>query len=329
MKVDGVIVGWLTINPRTLARVSGTPERKFLEWINQVILVSSLAAMAIALLLGIALAQGLTRPIRELTNATQSLAQGNLGTQVTIRSKDELGRLAEAFNQMSTDLERATQARRQMTADIAHDLRSPLSVILGYTEALSDGKLEGTPEVFEVMYKEAGHLNHLIEDLRTLSLVDAGELPFYLQWVKPADLLEHAAVAYRPLCKQKSIELATEIQPDLALINVDPERMAQILGNLIGNALRYTPADGKISLKASSGQGHIELHVHDSGPGIAPEEQANVFHRFYRSDPSRSHNGETGLGLAIAKSLVEAQGGLIRLQSEPGKGAHFIIEFPV
>lgn len=329
LEVDGLIVGWLTVNPRMLTRISGTPEMKFLQTINQVILISALAAMAIALLLGVALAQGLTRPIRELTNATQSLAQGNLGTQVTIRSNDELGRLAKAFNQMSTDLERATKARRQMTADIAHDLRSPLSVILGYTEALSDGKLAGEPAVYEVMYKEAGHLNHLIEDLRTLSLVDAGELPLYPQLVQPADLLERAAIAYRPLCEQKSIELQTEIQPNLPLIHVDPERITQILGNLLGNALRYTPVDGKIILIARPGQKTVELHVQDSGPGIAPEEQANVFHRFYRSDPSRSHNGETGLGLAIAKSLVEAQGGSIRLQSEPGTGAHFIIEFPI
>lgn len=329
LEVDGVVVGWLTINERALARLSGAPELRFLATINRVILVSALAAMLIGLLLGAALAQGLTRPIRELTEATQELAKGNLGAQVAIRSKDEMGRLAESFNQMSADLASANQSRRQMTADIAHDLRSPLSVILGYTEALSDEKLKGSPEVFDVMYKEAGHLNHLIEDLRTLSLADAGDLPLYQQPLSPGVIMERAAAAYRPLCEQKQIQLTLDNQPGLPTLHLDAERMAQVLGNLLTNALRYTPAGGNIALAARGAAGSVELHVQDSGPGIPLDEQANVFHRFYRGDPTRPHNGETGLGLAIAKSLVEAQGGSIRLESEPGKGAHFILEFPL
>jgi signal transduction histidine kinase len=329
LEVDGETVGWLTISSRVLDRVGGTPERRFLDTINQVILISALVAMVVALLLGVALARTLTRPLRELTGATQALAKGELGTQVSIRSNDELGRLAESFNQMSADLASATQARRQMTADIAHDLRSPLSVILGYTEALADGKLPGTPEVFEVIYNEAGHLQRLIDDLRTLSLADAGELALYPQEVQPAALLENAAAAYRQLCDQRGIHLQVEIQPGThPAVFVDPQRMAQVLGNLLSNALRYTSPDGNILLKAQSTEKTIELHVEDDGPGIAPEDQPFVFDRFYRSQKSRPHNGETGLGLAIARSLIEAQGGSIRLDSSPDQGAHFIISLP-
>jgi signal transduction histidine kinase len=328
LEVDGEVVGWLTIGQRTPPRIAGSPERNFLETISQVILISALLAMIIALLLGIALARTLTRPLRELTRATQALAKGELGTQVSIRSSDELGRLAESFNQMSIDLARATQSRRQMTVDIAHDLRSPLSVILGYTEALSDGKLNGTPEVFDVMHKEAGHLKRLIDDLRTLSLADAGELPLYPQEMQPAVLLERAAAAHRPLCEQKGIHLELKTQPNLLTVVVDPERMAQVLGNLLSNALRYTPADGRIMLEARNTLQAVELHVHDNGSGIPIEDQPYVFERSFRADKARSHSSETGLGLAIAKSLVEAQGGRIRLENTSAPGAHFVISFP-
>ncbi len=329
LEVDDQVVGWLTINSRTLARIGGAPEQAFLRTVNQILLISAFVSMVAALLLGIALARNLTRPIRELTAATQALARGELGKQVLVRSKDELGQLGAAFNKMSSDLAQATQARRQMTADIAHDLRSPLSVILGYTEALCDGKLSGTPEIFDVIYKEAGQLHRLIDDLRTLSLADAGELPLYKQPMQPSVLLERAVAAYRPLSEQKGILLEMEAAPNLKEVQVDPERMAQVLGNLLSNALRYTPAGGRICLSSLSTADAIELHVKDNGPGVDPKDQPYIFHRFYRSDPSRPHDGETGLGLAIAKSLVEAHGGSIRLISLPSQGAHFVIRFPL
>ncbi len=328
LEVDGKLVGWLTISPRLSPGDIGGPERNFLSAINQVLLISAVLASIIALVLGVALARTLTRPIRDLTHATQAIAAGELGTQVLIRSKDELGGLADSFNKMSTDLAKATQARRQMTADIAHDLRSPLTVILGYTEALSDAKLEGTPEIFEIMHKEAGLLNRLIEDLRTLSLADAGELVLFPQMISPGVILERSASAYRPLCEQKGINLELRIEPNLPEVFVDPERMNQVLGNLMTNALRYTPANGNIVLGASGSPHDVELQVQDDGIGIPVEEQPFVFDRFYRADRARTYNNETGLGLAIAKSIVEAHSGAIRLQSEPGKGALFTISIP-
>ena len=180
IQVDGETVGWLwapfllqqapMISPRL------RPETVFLARVNQAIFFGALGAAVIALLLGILLARTISRPVRKLTEATQRIAQGELGLQVEVRSEDELGELGRSFNQMSSDLARSSELRRQMTADIAHDLRTPLSVILGYTEALADDKLQGTPEIYGVMHEEARHLQHLIDDLRTLSLVDAGEL---------------------------------------------------------------------------------------------------------------------------------------------------------
>jgi signal transduction histidine kinase len=247
---------------------------------------------------------------------------------VEVRSQDELGELAASFNQMSADLKRSNQARKQMTADIAHDLRSPLSVILGYAEALADGKLLANPEIFDVMYREAGQLNHLIDDLRTLSLADAGELSLNLQQIAPQELLEDTRRAYQFQAQDKNISLRVEAQASTPRILVDPNRMTQVLGNLVGNALRFTPPGGEIVLGAEPISGAVQISVRDSGTGIDAADLPIIFDRFYRSDQSRSHNGETGLGLAIARSLVEAQGGQITATSKPGETI-FLIKFPL
>ena len=178
VEVDGKVVGSVLFDlpAQTDRRIAPSPEADFLRRVNLAILLSALGATAVALVLGVLLARAISRPVRELTEATQVVAQGDLGHQVPVRTQDELGELAKSFNQMSADLARASQIRRQMTADIAHELRTPLSVILGYTEALSDGKLRGSPEMYEAMYGEARLLSHLVDDLRTLSLADAGEL---------------------------------------------------------------------------------------------------------------------------------------------------------
>ena len=178
VEVDGKVVGSVLFDlpDQTDRRIDPSPEADFLRRVNLAILLSALGATAVALVLGVLLARAISRPVRELTEATQVVAQGDLGHQVPVRTQDELGELAKSFNQMSADLAQASQIRRQMTADIAHELRTPLSVILGYTEALSDGKLRGSPEMYQAMYGEAQLLSHLVDDLRTLSLADAGEL---------------------------------------------------------------------------------------------------------------------------------------------------------
>lgn len=329
IRVEGEIVGWLIFNPDLDRWRPGTPEGNFLLNVNRAILVSALLATGIALVVGGVLAYTLTRSLRELTAATQEVASGKLGHQVPVRSKDELGVLAESFNRMSSELARSTALRRKMTADIAHDLRTPLSVILGYTEALQEQKLAPDAEMFSVMHKEARHLNHLIDDLKTLALADAGELPLNFQLLSPGELLQQAADAYRVYADQKGITLQTAIPPNLPFIWVDGDRMAQVLGNLMSNALRYTPAGGTIRLSADQVGDKLRLQVADNGIGIAPEDLPYIFERTFRGDKSRhGQEGETGLGLAIAKSLVEAQAGTISVESTPGHGTIFTILLP-
>ena len=330
MEVDGETAGWLLFTPAIDRWQPGTPEGDFLFGVNRAIFLSALVAIGIALVLGGILAYTLTSSLRELTAATQVLARGKLGHQVNVRSKDELGVLAASFNQMSTALARSNELRRKMTADIAHDLRSPLSVILGYTEALSDEKLSPNAEMFTVMHTEAQHLSHLVDDLKTLALADAGELPLNRLRVSPGLLLKRAADAHRVKADRERIAIQVNVSPDLPEVEVDFDRMAQILGNLMSNALRYTPPDGEITLSASQVDGDVSLKVSDTGSGMAAEDLPYIFERSFRGDKARRYqNGETGLGLAIAKSLVEAQGGTISVESALGEGTTFTIQLPV
>ncbi len=321
IEVDGVLAGTVLTTGQTPTR--SPIEDKYLSSVNLSLLVAALGAALIAFFLGLFLARSLTHPVRDLTAATRALAQGRLERQVPVRSADELGELAQSFNQMSADLARANQSRRQMTADIAHDLRNPLTVLSGYLESLRDGKLQPTPERFDVMQAEVQHLQRLVEDLRTLSLADAGELKLHRQPVAPVELLERVAQAYRHQAQEARIDLCVEGQGTLPEVELDAERMEQVLGNLVSNALRYTPEGGEIRLGANQAEGRLVLSVRDNGSGISPEILPHIFERSYRGDASRSGN-ESGLGLAIAKSIVEAHGGHIEAYSE-GTGSEFII----
>jgi len=328
LKVNGQTVGWLIFNPPQGRFNPTTPEANFLVSVTQATIFSALGATLIALILGGILAYTMTRSLRELTAATQLLAKGKLGHIVKVRSQDELGTLANSFNRMSMELEHSNELRRQMTADIAHDLRTPLSVIMGYTEALSDGKLEGSPEMYAVMHTESQHLSHLIDDLKTLSLADAGELPLTRQPVSPADLLKRTAAAHQVSAEKQGIEIHVAAASDLPLIEIDVERIVQVMGNLVGNALRYTPSGGEIVLSAESQNGQVSIRVSDNGSGIAPEDLPYIFERSFRADKARVQNGETGLGLAIAKSLIEAHGGSISVESKLNEGTVFTITIP-
>lgn len=325
--VDNEVVGHLLlIPPEDL--LQGQAERFFLDRFASAVTWGALGGTTLALLLGVLLARTLTQPLQELTTATESIAAGDLGRQVSVRSNDEIGKLAASFNTMSLRLKEANQLRKQMTADIAHDLRTPLSVILGYTEALHDGKLQGSSEMYEVLHRQARHLSHLVDDLRTLSLADAGELSLQKRTVSPVSLIEQALKAHRGRAEEEQIQLSVDINRPLPKVYVDPERIMQVLGNLISNALRHTKPEGEIRIQAKGENGHLQLSVVDTGGGIAAEDLPHVFERFYRADKTRAQEGESGLGLPIAKSIIEAHGGTISAQSQLGQGAVFTISLP-
>lgn len=326
--VDGETVGVLVLERMPFP---GNPrEEEFIQRVNSLLLYSALGATIVALLLGVLLSRTLTRPIRELTAATQSVADGKLGLQVSVRSRDELGELAASFNKMSADLARSVNARRQMTADIAHELRTPLSLILGHAEAVHDGVLPPTRENFEIIRDEATRLEHLVDDLRTLSLADAGELSMEMMTVKPKKLLQEAASLYRYRARQKNISLDLQTPDELPDIKADASRLTQVLTNLLDNALRHTPDGGRITLAARGTKDGLLIWIQDSGPGVASGDLGRIFDRFYRLDSARSREqGGSGLGLAIAKSIVQAHGGQMWAESQPGQGLAIFIQLPV
>lgn len=306
----------------------GPLEQQYLNQTNLGLLLAALGASAVALVLGIVLARALTRPIRALTTAIRAMAQGDLRQSVHVNSRDELGELAAAFNQMSADLDRLVRARRQMTADIAHDLRNPLTIIGGYMESIRDGVLKPTPERLDAIQAEVQHLERLVEDLRLLSQADAGELVLNREQVSVQNLLEAAAQSYRPLAEQQGIRLSIEAEAGLPSVHADPDRLARVLGNLVSNSLRYTPSGGEIALRARREDGKgVRITVSDSGKGIAPDALQYIFDRLYRADSARSSE-ESGLGLAIARSIVEAHGGSITAESALGKGTTMSILLP-
>ncbi len=304
-----------------------TRASEFIRRNNLLLLYSALGAVLVALIAAIPLSHTLTRPIRELTKATHALAEGDLSQQVPVRSHDELGKLAEAFNKMSSELARSVNARKQMTADIAHELRTPLSLILGHAEAVHDGVLPPTRENFEIIREEAGRLEHLVNDLRVLSLADAGELSLDLQRVAPQKLLQEVANLYRYQVQKKNVSLDLETVPPLPDISVDPGRITQVFTNILDNALRYTPEGGHILFSVRPFENEVQFTIRDSGPGLEPKNLERIFDRFYRADQSRQRDSGSGLGLAIAKSIVQANNGQIRAESDPGKGLAIIIAF--
>jgi two-component system sensor histidine kinase BaeS len=327
--VDGEEVGQLIQGASPIDRTLAGAEALFLRRVNQVLLVGAIGAAVVALLLGIILARTLSRPIRELTAATRAVALGDIEQEVPVRSQDELGELAASFNQMSADLTKARELRRQMTADIAHDLRTPLSIILGHSEALSEGVLPPSSETYQVLHEEAKRLNRMVEELRTLSLAEAGELDLTLRPVSAEDLLARTVAAYRPQAEKRGVELVLDAGQNLPNLEVDPDRIAQVLDNLMSNALRFTPEGGQVRLSAKSDRGLVQLIIEDDGPGLPAEEVPYIFTRFYRGDKARpSQEGSSGLGLAIARSIVEAHGGRISASSELGQGVRVVVELP-
>jgi signal transduction histidine kinase len=325
---DHKTVGFLLIN-RPRYRI-GVPGSAFLDRINFQTLLGGLAGIALALLLALALTRSLTRPVRELTAATRALAEGGLGHQVPVRSHDELGQLAASFNRMSRDLVQSLNLRRQMTADVAHELRTPISIILGHAEAVHDGVLPASGETFEIIREEAGRLGRLVDDLHTLSLADAGELVLNLVACSPLALLQGAHRTYTHQASQHQVSLELVEAGTLPQVRVDPQRMQEVFANVINNAIRYTPRGGQVLLSAQQLEREIEFRIHDTGPGLEPAELDRIFERFHRVQGARTREeGGSGLGLAIARSIVDKHQGRIWAESPPGAGLTIVVRLPI
>lgn len=316
--VQGALAGTLIIAPAEVQTVAN-PANTFISSVNRSILISVLVAGAISLLLVSLFFVQITAPIRQMQKAAGAISKGDLSQRVAVRSKDELGSLAETFNQMASDLESLQTQRRKLFADIAHELRTPVAVIQANTEGMQDGVLPMDTEQINTIHTETIMLSRLINDLRLISLAEAGELRLERQPANIARLLDLAIERFQPQCQQKGVTLTGDIAADLPELEVDADRVSQIMNNLIGNALRYTPTGGEIAIQAARAPGQKKgavISVSDTGSGIAPEDMPWVFDRFYRADPSRARaSGGTGLGLAIVRKLVEAHGGSVSAAS--------------
>jgi signal transduction histidine kinase len=306
-----------------------------LDRVNQAVLVGGFSALLAALVIGFFVFRAITRPIDQLTRAAQQLAQGDLSARVVVDHQaarlgsDEISELGVAFNTMASNLQQSEQVRRDMTADIAHELRTPLTVMRGNLEAMLDGVYPFDAEHLTPVVNQVNLLTRLVEDLRTLALAEAGQLPLAPRPSDLAALLQSVLTSFEAQAAAQQVLLRLELAPDLPAVEIDPDRMQQTVGILISNALRYTPPQGSITVAAKTDRAHVTIEVADTGSGIAPEDLPHVFDRFYRADKSRTReSGGSGLGLAIAQSIVAAHGGSIGVVSRPGQGTQLIIRLP-
>lgn len=292
------------------------------------IILAVLAVLAVVVLLTVVGSQRILRPVAELTAAARRMESGKLDERVASVGDDEIGRLAHAFNSMAASLEENELERRTLTSDIAHELRTPLSNIRGYLEAIQDGVMEPTAEVVASVHEEALLLQQLVDDLQTLSLAEAGHLRLNLEPVDMAALATQVVTVHQAQAESAGVRLVA-LGETVSPRPLDVVRMRQVLGNLIGNALRHTPTGGTITVSVLAEGKGLRLAVSDSGEGIAPQHLPHLFDRFYRADPSRARaTGGSGLGLAIVQKLAQAQGGEVSVESTLGRGTTVTVRWP-
>jgi len=292
---------------------------------------AALAAGTAALAVSFFLSRRVVTPVRDMTSASHRIAAGHYDERVRERGADELGQLAQSFNLMATQLQGVESMRRQLIGDVAHELRTPLTYIKGSMEGLIDGVLPATPETYHQIHQEADRLNRLVNDLQELSRVEAGAYELELHPVEFSSLVKTVQKRLGAQFEDNDVQLAINLPVDLPRVLADADRLIQMLTNLLSNALRYTPANGQVTLRASRQDNYLQVEVKDTGIGIPPEHLPHIFTRFYRVDKSRSRQaGGSGIGLTITKYLVEAQGGHIWVESEgDGQGSVFTFTLPV
>jgi two-component system OmpR family sensor kinase/two-component system sensor histidine kinase BaeS len=298
-----------------------------------VLLIGGGVAVLAGLVVGALLSRSLTAPLRRLAVATRAVGCGQLGHQVKVEGSVEIAELGHAFNDMSSALEEAEGQRQSMIADVAHELRTPLTVLQGNLRAILDDVYPLDKAEISRLYDETRLLSRLVNDLRELALADAGQLRLCIQPTDLVPVVHDTLDALSLAAEAQDVTLDAQLPASLPRVQADPGRVAQVLRNLLLNALRHTPEHGCVTVTAVPAQGQMEVAVADTGEGIAPDDLPHVFERFWRADPSRSRDGRSpdgsGLGLSIAHSLVAAQGGRIWAESTPGQGSVFRFTLPL
>jgi signal transduction histidine kinase len=293
------------------------------------LLAAGVAAAAVALFVARWLARGMTQPLRDMAQAAQGMERGEYGQRVETRSRDEVGQLAVAFNRMSGELENVERLRRDLVGNVSHELKTPISALRAHLENMIDGVEPADPETLQVMLVQSERLGRLVDQLLELSRLESGDLHLRRESVPLSPLVSQVVSEIEVTRGGHDVALEQAVPADLPPVFADPERVHQVLFNLLDNAVRFTPAGGRVTVSASRHNGAVDVAVHDTGPGIPAEHLPRLFERFYRVDTARSRDdGGTGIGLAIARSVVEAHGGRIWAASEPGQGSTFTFELP-
>jgi signal transduction histidine kinase len=328
LTLNGQPIGTL-LNVRPVEVVLDAPGQAFLRQVQTSLIWAVLLAALLSLALGVLVSRLLTAPLGRLTRAAQAVAGGDLTQRVSIRSKDEIGALGDAFNEMTASLAEAETVRKNLVADVSHELRTPLSIVQGNLQAILEGVYPLEMAQVASVYDETRLLTHLVDDLHDLTLADAGQLRLEREPVDLAELAKTAVSQFGPSAEAAgvSLELAAD-DADLVVVG-DADRLAQVLRNLLSNALRHTPAGGRVALRLARAGERIEILVADTGAGISQTDLPYVFDRFYRGDQGGRRRGDgAGLGLAIARQLVTAHGGKITVESSPGQGTTFSVTLP-
>lgn len=315
--------------PGSSTMMAGDLEKAVTAGLNQAVLWGGLAAVVAAVIASYLVSGWITRPLRQMAEISARIADGNYDERVAYESSDEIGRFATAFNNMASKLQKTEEVRRELLGTISHEIRTPLATIEGYMQGLMDGVVPAEPETYDLVKREASRLSRLVNDVERLSRLEAGGELIRPQMLKVDQAIEDVLSSLRPLLLHAGISLDFS-RPDPRLeMWADPDKFRQILGNLLTNSLRYTPAGGRV-LVTSEGKGSmVYLVVEDNGSGIPAEDLPHVFERFYRVDKSRSHQGGgSGIGLAVVKALVEQMGGSIKAESDPGVFTRFTFFLP-
>lgn len=331
IRIEGRQVGTLLLASTDNREIIGDPAvSQLAAAVSLQLFWTGLVAVAGGIFLIVLMSRRILAPVQALTSAAQQLGQGDLAQRVTDSAPGEIGQLARTFNAMAGNLERAEIQRRSLVADVAHELRTPLSNVQGYLEAVKDGVLPPDEPTIETIYQQVRHVVKLVDDLRLLALADAGVMRLDRQSTSIEDLLSQTTEAFGPAAEDKGVSLEFQCPGRLPLVWVDQTRIAQVLSNLLDNAIFHSPRGGVIIISVQAIDHGVRVSVADNGPGIAPTELKLLFDRFYRTDPSRARStGGTGLGLSIAKQLVEAHGGIIGVDRNPKEGSCFFFELPL